>query len=106
MTACLQIGVDPLLQHSQPLFRQPCDLRLREGLELDVGERRPAPEVEGALQDRGAVIGLRLGASLCDQLPEALEVELFRTNRQCISRRLRHQNVGADGLPELRDEVL
>ena len=42
----LEVGVDPLLERVQPQLLEPADLALREALELEIGERRPAPERE------------------------------------------------------------
>ena len=41
-----EVGVDPFLEHAEPLLFEPHDLGLGEGLELHVGERRAAPDVE------------------------------------------------------------
>lgn len=50
---------------------------LREGLERQVGQRRPAPELESLAQLEGA-FGGRFGLRGLDQATEASEVELVR----------------------------
>jgi hypothetical protein len=41
-----QIDVDPVFERAQPQILEPRDRRLREGVATELGERRPAPEVE------------------------------------------------------------
>ena len=104
--AGLEIRIDPLLEHSKTLFFDPDDLRPCEGFELDVGQRRSAPQCECIAKLRGALCRIRGGASLCSQPAKPLEVELLGFDLERVTRRLRHQNVRPEGLAKLRDEVL
>ena len=42
----LELGVDALAEDNEPQLLEPPDLRLREVVERELGERRPAPERE------------------------------------------------------------
>ena len=91
-----EVRLDALLQRRQPLLLQPRDLRLRERLELEPGQRRSAPEPERRAQ---MVPGLP-GASALQRPPpfleltrEALRVELVRPHAQYVAGRSRHERV-------------
>ena len=46
VAAELEVGVDPLLAGDEPQLLEASDLRLREVVERELGERRAAPELE------------------------------------------------------------
>ena len=78
---------------------------LGKGLVGQVGEGRAAPERERVAKLLRA--RLRLGAAgALDDDPKAVEIELARPDAQPISRSLRLQHLGPEGLSQLRDEVL
>ena len=45
-----QVGLDPILERGGALLLEPSDMRLRERLVGQIGERRAAPEAEGVTQ--------------------------------------------------------
>ena len=103
--AQLEVGRDPLLERGQPNALEPLNLLLEERLELEIGERRPAPEPERLAQQVRALGGLgRARAS--KQLLEAAEIELRRVDLEHIAVHARLQQSWAEQLPELRDRVL
>ena len=102
MAAGLEVRVDPLLDHRKPLLLQPCDLRLGERFEFEVGQRRAAPEVE-CFPHRVAPVSRPPSAARAvgDQLTKQRQIDLLRPDCQCVSRRLRHEHVGAERLSKL-----
>ena len=84
-----QVGLDARLQRGQPLLLEPRDLGLRERLERQVGERRPAPQARAPRAGPRGVLGLPGGQRappVLDQPLEALGVELARLARAGGSR--------------------
>ena len=51
VTAQLEFGVDQLLAGSRAKLFEPSHLDVYEGLEREVGQRRPAPEAECLAQE-------------------------------------------------------
>ena len=101
----LEVGVDPLLEGVEPQFVEPPDLALRERLEGEIGERRAAPHRQGATKLRGALDGLartRVG----QQPLEAGRIELLRLDLHEVTGRPRDEDLRAQHLAELRDEIL
>jgi hypothetical protein len=84
---------------------EPSDLGLGEGLEREVGERRSAPHRERLGQARRAVCGIQ-PFRLAEHSLEAECVDLIPLDLQEIARRSGQHSLGAEHLPELRDEVL
>ncbi len=85
MPAAGEVGVEAALQRDQPQIVEPRDLRLRERLVGEVGERRPAPQGERVAQrrrGRAVVRALRPG----DEPLEARDVELRADPRATRSR--------------------
>ena len=52
----LDVGRDPLLDRDEPELVEPPRLGLRPVLEGELGERRAAPEVERAHEERAALL--------------------------------------------------
>ena len=76
VTAQLDVRRDPLLVRDEAQLVQPADLGLRPVVERELGERRPAPEREGAEEQRAALV--RGGAPrVCEQLLEPPRVDLL-----------------------------
>jgi hypothetical protein len=83
----LQVGLDPLLERSQPLLLEPRPLVAGDRFELS--ERRPPPQRERGAQPLGGN-GCVNAAHLFDQALETAEIELKRsrgtTSFACSSR--------------------
>ncbi len=89
-----EVGLDPVLERRQPLLLEPRDLRLRERLVGQVGQRRAAPHRKGLPQPFGRgrrVAGVERGAAAGSQRLEAVRVELAGRHPQHIAARLRSQ---------------
>ena len=105
MPAAGQLGVDALLERRQPQLLEPQDLRLRERLVGEVGERRAPPQGQRLAQLRGGSSGLgppRLGA----QALEHRDVQLVRFDVQHVAGRARGQPLGAELAPVAHDVAL
>ena len=88
LAAGREVGLDARLDGGQTLLLQPRDLGLRERLEGELGERRPAPQRQRLAQSGRRVLGLSGGqrlASVLDELLEALRVELTRAHAQAVA---------------------
>ena len=96
-----ELRVEPFFENRQQLLLQPGDLRPREGVERKIGERRTALQCEGLSQLLGALCGVESGACPLHEQAESIEIELLRTDVERVSRRFRHQHVGAEGLAQL-----
>src|SRR5207247_853239 len=73
-----ELGLDPLLDRSDPKLLEPGDLGLGEELVAEVGERRAAPEIERASDRVRSPVRLAVGqrlAPLGDQRLEPVDVE-------------------------------
>src|SRR5712691_1981737 len=103
--AAFDLRIDSLLGREELLLLEAGDLGLRPGLELELRERRPAPERERLTQRCRTIFRLH-SRGLGDEASKSLEVELAPLDIHDITRRLRLQDVGAELLSELRDEVL
>ena len=101
----LEIRVDPLADGDEPQLVEATDLRLREVLEGELGQSRPAPEGERAGESLAALLG-RQPPRVGERALEAVRVDLFRVHPQHVPGRLRDKNVRADLLAQLRDEVV
>src|SRR5919197_208217 len=98
--AALEVGFDAFLERPQPQLLEVRDVRLREGLEGEVGEGRPTPQRERVPKLRGALV--RLGAAgAVDEDAEPVEVELSGADAQPIAGRLRLQDFRTEGLAQL-----
>ena len=79
-----EVGLDPLLERREPQLLEPLDGRARERLVGEVGERRPAPELERLAEQRGRRAGVVARArplGLRRQALEAREVEVLVAER-------------------------
>src|SRR5688572_496917 len=103
--ADLQVGGDPLFEHGEAQVLQPADLRLRERLGLEVGERRSTPERQRVAQEPRALRWVR-GARLPDELLEAGQIELRRVEVQRVTGWTGVEDVRPEELPQLHDGVL
>ena len=101
VTAQCQVGIDALLDDDGSQLLEARDLRLRERLVDEVGERRPAPERERLAQHDfggGCVARLERGPPLLRQPGEAVQVHLLGIELEDVARRARRDD-GAEGLP-------
>jgi hypothetical protein len=101
-----EVGLDALLDADQAQLFEPHDLRLREGIEPEVGECRPAPERERSPQRprrrRGGAAGERL-APVGEQLLEALQVDLVGGGAEQVAQRPRDDTALRERSAQTRD---
>ena len=101
-----EVGVEPPLEGRQAELFESEHLQLRERFVGEVGERRPAPEIESFAQSLRRKAGRRL-LRLLDQHLEAEQVELVRADADHVARLLRDDRVvRGECLAELGDVVL
>ena len=81
------------------------DLALREGVEGELGERRPAPRVQRESEQAGPLLWGR-SASSHDRSFEAPCVDVLALDREHVAGRACLERLGADHFPELRDGIL
>jgi hypothetical protein len=105
-----ELRVDPVLRRLEPLLLEAGDRGPRERLVDEVGERRPAPEVERRLEGRRRprrVAARELVLPLGREAFEPLGVELLRAERQDVAgRAVRDRAVPAERPPEAGDVAL
>ena len=101
----LEIGRDPLLEHAQAQVLEPVDLRLREGLELEVGERGSPPQAERLAEQQRPLLRLG-GASFPRESLEARQIELVGLELEDVAGGPGEQAGGPEQLAQLRDGVL
>ena len=91
-----KVGLDAHLQRRQALLLKPRDLGRRERRGSDLGERRPAPQLQRRTQRRGSVVatsGRERLAAVSDQTLEALSVELAGAHAQPVAGRRSYQHL-------------
>ena len=102
----VELGGEALLEGRDAKLLETARLRLRERGVRHVGERRTAPEPEGALQARQRQVGVARGAGrrgVRDQALEAGCVEIVGSERERVAAGARLDRPGADPAPQLRD---
>ena len=82
-----EVGVEPPLERPEAELFESEDLRLQRFVD-EVGERRPAPEIEGIAKAPRGQLG-RLPLRLLHQHLEAEQVELVRADADHVTRFLR-----------------
>jgi hypothetical protein len=105
MPAAGEVGVDPRAEAAEAQILEPRDLGLGEALVGDVGERRPAPELERVLQRGGRLPRLTARELLAPQPQaplEAVGVERVRRESQAVAAALGHDQVLAQRGPDAR----
>jgi hypothetical protein len=104
-----QVCVDPQLDCRQAQLLETCDRRLRERLEPEIRERRPAPERERLAQDRRRVAKAlflqRLPPFAHEQL-EAVEIELVAGGSDHVARPFGEQDTVRQHAAQSRDANL
>ena len=96
MASQFEVRGDPILEGTESELLQPGDLRLRERLECEVGERRPTPESKCGAQPIGGGGGVAGGerlAPLQGEILETPEVELLRREFDRVPRSARHDGL-------------
>ena len=100
-----QLGVEQLLDRGEAQLLQPAGVVLRERLELRVGERASAPQLQ-RLPERARPLGRPGCACIARQPFEPTEVEAFGVDGQHVARRSPEQHIRSDRLAELMHRVL
>src|SRR4051812_4133969 len=96
MVAEGEICFDTLLDGREPQVLEASDLGLREGLERELRQCRPAPEAESFVEDMRRTSGVAACeclAAVGEQTLEGLQIELARLERQQVAGRPREQRV-------------
>ena len=110
MPAERELGVDPLLERREPELLEPLDGRLGERLVGEVGERRPAPELERLAQQGGRGCGVVARVGRARPPPAGARSGRGRAPRrglEDVAGRPRLDRVGrAERAPELRHLAL
>ena len=94
VTADRELGLDALLDRRQAQLLEPLDVHTRKRLELQIGQRPPAPQTLGLAERPRRGIGitrLERPPPILDQILEAPQVELPGRNVQDVTRRPRDQ---------------
>src|SRR5262245_41175574 len=96
-----EVGLDAPLERRQAELFEAADLRLRKRFVSEVGERRPAPEIESLVKPLRGQLG-RSPLRLLHEPLEAEQIELVRTDADQIPRLLCDDHVvRCEGLAEL-----
>ena len=101
MAAQRQVRVDPRLGAGEPELLEASDLRLREHLEANVGERGATPERQRrpeSLGSVGSVPALELASPLRQELLETVRIAVPGREPEPVAARLRNDDVAPDGL--------
>src|SRR5262245_23360685 len=101
-----EICFEPALERVHPQLLEPRALRLREGLRRELGERRPAPQLERLPIGGRRVVwatGVEARTRLGGETLEALEVELVGIELQGVAGWPRVQHPRGEHLAQLRD---
>ena len=102
----LEVSCDPPLDADETNLFEPKNLRLRERLVSEVGERWTAPEIESFAKPSRRQLGRGL-LRLLHQPLEAEQVELVRADADHVARLLRDDRLaGSERLAELGNVVL
>ena len=105
VAAGLELGADQVLRRREPQLFEPEDLRLREGLERELGERIAAPEGERVAQHRDALLRLPPRGVVHERL-EPVQVDLLLGGREHVARRPGDDELRPEQPPQRGDEIL
>ena len=103
--AALEVGIEPSLERDEPELLQPRDLGLRPALVREVGEGRPAPEVERC-SELTPPLGRSEVGSGAEALLELRAVQLLGREVEAIPVRLGRDRLRPECLAKLRDVAL
>ena len=101
----LDIGGDALLERDEAKLLEPPRLGLGPVLERELGERRPAPQLERADEERASLLGRRT-ARVREQPFEVMRVDLLALDLEHVPGWTRDEHVRAERLPQRDDRVL
>ncbi len=99
-----EVGLDPLFERNDPALLEPGDLGLREGLEGEIGERRPAPERERLTQEVGGLLRVTAGvrtSPFVEQPLEAIEVDAAGLEPERVAGAFCHEEAVCERAPQL-----
>jgi hypothetical protein len=99
-------GVDQLFLGDDSQLFEAGSLEENEGLEGEIGERRPAPERERLAEPLDALRGVGFASCLLEQTLEAKQVDLVSLDLEQVARGLRAHDRLTEQLPQRRDDVL
>src|SRR5437870_2301595 len=102
VTAEREVGIDAGLERRGPALVESRDLRLRPGLELQVGERLAAEQCPGLPEACGRLFGCSPRRGLHERV-EAVDVELTRRDNQLVTALACDQAPVTERLAQLRD---
>ncbi len=105
LSAELQLGLEPVLPRGHARLLQPGGLAHHRLFELDIGEGGATPEPERFSQARRPLLR-RYVPGLADHALEAVDIDRIPRDVEQVARRAGDEQVGAEHLPELRNEVL
>src|SRR5213083_1969284 len=100
-----ELRLGPLLDERKVELLEPRDLLPGERLVAELRQRLASPQGERIVEQRRTPYRLARSRSV-DEAPDAGEVELLGAEPHDVPGRPRLDHVGAERLPELRDEVL
>ena len=110
MSPELQLDVEPFLDRGEAQFRDPSDLRRRELLVGELGERAASPQRLGLSQQFDGtreITACCSGASCRDELFEAVQVDRLRWNLERIATTARRDEARrAERAAQLRHQAL
>ena len=101
VAAELQLGVDPALERDHAKLLEPCNLRLCEGLEGEIGQGVTPPLVQCALEQPSRLIGPAVAQRLSALVKRVLkpdEVEVGFIDPEQVAARGRHEDRGGVAL--------
>src|SRR5918994_2817060 len=106
MSPNLELGLNQLLARGRSELLETRDLDLREGLERKIREWWPAPQRQRLAQLSRTELGALALARLRDEAQEAVDVDKLGVDVEHVARRACPDNVGAEHLAQLGNEVL
>ena len=105
LAAELELGLEAVLPGGKARLFEPGGLGHHGVFELDVRQRRPAPERERLPQTHRPLLRSSV-PGLSDAALEAVDVDRIPRDLQYVAGRARDEQVCAEHLAQLRDEVL
>ena len=96
-----EIGIDAILERSEPKLLEPLDVDTGERLEREIGKRTAAPQRQRLAQPlRGTLRRARRErpASFLGQVLEAMEIQLAEAHAQEVARRAGHEDASSPPL--------
>ena len=101
----LELGVDALADHDESKLLEPSNLRLREVVECELRERRPAPQRKRGLQKRAPLLRGK-PPRVDERVLETTCIDLIRSDVEYVARRACVENVAPQRPAQASDGVL